>query len=175
MADNTLYGTRGFLHGKQGGPVLNTHTMLTRRINGSTAKVGHVVTSTGETQPDVALAITTDEKALGVIVYPTEIEDVLQSDPDWNIDTAIPDNKDIDIAKLGSGAIVACFLEAAAGPIPVERGDKIAIGTEAGKVRKFAYTDAASETDTLEEVIGYAHEASDGHATDDLIILVELR
>ena len=174
MADEEL-SDRGYLRSKQGGPTLESHHKMTRRVNGATHQVGYVVSLAGETPPDLALGITTLEHAIGVIDYPTDIEAVLQEDPNWTADDVIPDNADVEVIKLGSGAIMALKLEATAGPVAVAQGDKIVMGTEAGKVRRFLYTDAASETDTLEELVGYAAEAHAGHATEDRQLLVELR
>lgn len=176
MADNTIYGTRGWLSVDQGGPLLHeSEKMNAVGDNTETAcKVGQFVTHVDETLPDVAPAITTDGRPVGYLARPADMGAVLNADPDWYIDTALPDNTDLELYKLGSGKIVPCFLEAAAGPIAVVKGDLIAVGTEAGKVRKFAYTDATAATDSLLEVVGHAAESSAGHATDDLILLVRL-
>ena len=174
MADNTIKGTRSFLKLVQGGNNPLDDDMTSVVVNGATTKVGHVVTHNGETLPDAALAITTDGRPLGVVQEPSYMANVLAADPDWDIDTVLPDNTRIRVNRLGSGSIVPLFLEAKAGPVAVVKGDLIAVGTEAGKVRKYVYTDAVAATDSLLEVIGTAEESSAGSATDDLILLVRL-
>lgn len=174
MADQSL-STRGYYQWQQGGKPLGPNDLVEARTNGTDIKIGHIVTHTGETLPDVDLAITTDGRPLGVVVGPVNLKTVLDSDPDWNPDTALPDNTKIWVAKLGCGAIGPVHLEATAGPLAVVKGTTmLAVGTEAGKVRNFAYTDATAATDSLIEVVGTAHESSAGSATDDLVILMRL-
>jgi len=174
MADETIKGTRRYLKLHQGGSPPDPNKQFNATINGATATIGHVVTRVGETEPDVALAITTDGRPAGVIIEPSRLSEVLAVDPDWNIDTVLPDNTRLLCTELGSDEIVPLFLEAKAGPVPVVKGDLIALGTEAGKVRKLVYADATAATDSLIEVVGTAAEADAGSVTDDHVLLVRL-
>jgi hypothetical protein len=141
--------------------------VVTIKAGVSTAKVGHFVTGNGETAPNVDLAVTTDGTFRGIIVRPVTIPD------SWDIDTAFAAGTDVVILKpTGGRCVVAGFLEATAGPVPVVPGDKLALGTGAGKVRKWSYADAAMATDTLSEVVGTAAESDGGSAADDHVILI---
>ncbi len=174
MADETIQADKGYQTIWRGGPVPRQDQIADVIINGSTTKLGMVVTHNGETFPDVAPAITTDISWAGVALDIQNLQEIQKVDPDWDLDDVVPDNQQLIIAKRNSELIVALFLEAIAGPIAVAKGDLVAIGAEAGKVRKWTYTDAAAATDSFLEVIGTVHEADPGHATEDHIILVRL-
>ena len=174
MADETIRGTRGWQDADRGGPKLHQSQKINLRVVGTTTKVGMFVTHTGETEPDAAPAITTDGRPIAYVAKPATLQNVLLSDPDWNIDAVLPDNEYFEGWRLGCGKVVPVHLEATAGPVAVVKGDLLAVGTEAGKVRKFVYADATAATDSLLEVVGTVHEADAGHATDDHVILMVL-
>jgi len=171
MADETISGVLGAAAEiMQGGQQVTEDDYIIRRINGSTSKPGFLMTESGEAAFDVAPAITTDVVQSGVLSHPAEVLTTV-----WDIDTVIPDNKLAKLVKLGSNKVVPMFLEALAGPIALEYGDLIAVGIEAGKVRKFIYADAAAATDSGAEIIGtFEEDAEPGSAADDHIILVRL-
>lgn len=178
MADETMNGTHGFRDIIRGGAVErllpSDYDILTLSVGGNTAKAGHIVTIAGETYPACDLAITTDEHAYGIILAPVYPDNITN----YDIDTAITDGELVRVLKVGYGrklgVQVAVFLEATAGPLAVVPGTKVVIGTEAGKVRKYVYGDAASETDTLEELVGTAAEADAGSAADDHILIIDV-
>ena len=174
MADETLQGTHSFQTSWRGGKVPLNSEIANVRVNGSTTKIGMPVTNAGETYPDVAPAITTDRHFLGVVNAVQNLTSVLAVDPDWDMDDVVPDNQEIEVYKKGCGAVMAMILEALAGPVALVKGDRVALGIEAGKVRKYLYTAATEATESLVEVVGTIMEASAGSAADDLVILVEL-
>ena len=160
---------------RKGTPRPEDLDILTLSVGGNTAKAGHIVTINGETYPACDLAITTDTEAYGIILEPVYPDNI----SDYDLDTAITDGELVRVLKLkpggtGRGLQVAVFLEAAAGPIALVPGDQVAIGTEAGKARKFVYTNATEATDAPTEVIGVAAQAHAGHATDDKILIIEV-
>lgn len=174
-ADDTMQAGKGFqaiIRGGDNPPA--QHNLAIVKVVGATTKMGMVVTHNGETFPFVAPAITTDISWVGVALEPQNLLSVLNVDPDWDLDDVLPINQQLVIAKRGSGLVVALFLEAIAGPIAVAKGDLVAIGTEAGKVRKWTYTDAAAATDSFLEVVGTVMEANAGSAADDKAIFVRL-
>lgn len=172
MADETLYGTRGFLKLVQGGGAnIRNEDYEWHTINSSAAVIGNIVTRSGETAPAVGLCKTGDTP-YGII---DSVDPALSNSSYTSIDSTIPSGTKVKILKFRNRAIgstIPMFLEAAAGPIAVSKDDLIALGTEDGKIRKWSYTDAAASTDTLSEVIGKAVEANAGSATDDHILLV---
>lgn len=175
MADETMGVTHGFRSIIRGGNVDqlrgNDFDVLTLSVGGNTAQVGDVVTIAGETYPACDLAVTTDEHAYGIITSPLFPDNMTN----WTIDTAITDGELVNVIKLNRslGVQVAVNLEAIAGPIAVLPGQKAVIGTtNAGHVRLWAYTDAASETDTLEEFVGTFDEIDAGSAADDHIVII---
>ena len=174
MADEAIQADKGWQSIVRGGPVPRQDQLAIVRINGSTTKAGLVVTHNGETYPDVAPAVTTDISWAGIAYEPQNLLTVLNVDPDWDLDDVIPDNQELLIAKKGSELVVALFLQAIAGPIAVAKGDFVAMASEAGKVRKWTYTDATAATDSFLEVIGTVIEANAGDTVDDKVILVRL-
>ena len=174
MVDEEIQATKGYQAIQRGGPVPRQDQLAVVRVNGATTKLGMPVTHNGETFPDVAPAITTDGNFAGIALDVQNLLSITNIDPDWDHDDVIPDNQEIILAKKGSDLEVALRLEALAGPVAVAKGDKVALGIEAGKVRKWTYADAAEATDTSSEVIGTVQEANAGSATDDVIIIVRL-
>jgi len=177
MADETLRGTKGFEHVNQGGrgPHESEQGQGKLKTGISTAKIGHFVTRKGAVEPFYELAVTTDGSNWEYLADIALLEEVLRLDPDWNIDTALPDALiQIRTYRKGSGAVVPVNLQALAGPIAIIKGDALALASEGGKVRKWLYTDAVDATDTQSEVIGYAEEGSAGDTSDDLVILARL-
>ena len=176
MADQTMKADLGFLSViRKGVPRPEDLDILTLSVGGNTAKAGHVVTINGETYPNCDLAITTDTEAYGIILEPVYPDNI----SNYDLDTAITDGELVRVLKVypgGSsrGIQVAVFLEAKAGPVALVPGDQVAIGTEAGKVRKFLYTNATEATDTQTEVIGKAAQAHAGDATNDKILIIEV-
>ena len=176
MADNTLYGTHGFLAVIQGGSSRlspQDYDILTLSVGSNIAKAGMVVTIAGETYPNCDLAITTDVHAYGIILGPLYPENIA----DYDIDTAITDGEKVRVLKIGGrklGVKVAVILEATAGPVAVMPGVQMAIGTEAGTVRNFVYADATAATDSSVEIVGICATTSPGSTTDDLIIIMEV-
>lgn len=140
-------------------------------VGSDIAKAGMVVSTVGEAANAVDLAITTDEHALGLILGPT-----LPGD-DYDLDDVILDTLEIEILLFGTcpGVLVAIFLEVTAGPIAVVDGDKLWLGTEAGKVRRFLYGDGSSESDTLEEVYLTCAEKDAGSTADDHVVIARMR
>jgi hypothetical protein len=140
----------------------------------ATAKLGMFGHRAGESNLDIDLAVTTDGAGAEYIAELANTNEVVRTDPDWDIDTVLPLLTKVKTYLRGCGAIVPAFLETTAGPVAVEIGDLVSLGTEAGKVRKHVYADAALATDTLEEVVGEVVEADPGSAADDHIILIRL-
>lgn len=172
MADVKLQADHGFQTSWRGGKVPLNSEIANVRTNGSAIKIGHVVTHTGETYPDVAPAVTTDRRALGVVNAVQNLVSVLADTPDWDMDDAVPDNMEIEVYKLGCGAVMAMIFEDEA--VSLVKGDLVALSGEGGVVRQHLYTDSTEATDTMVEVIGTCYEAFSGDATDDKMILVEL-
>lgn len=170
MADETLYADLGQLEviaeAPRGIPA-NAIVSRTLSVGGNTATAGMVATGHGETYPAIDLAITTDVHADYVILKPVTPSNMTN----YTLDSTITDAEDVwclDLNKCkGLDIEVYLRLEAAAGPIAIEIGDDIAIGTEAGKVRKFVYADATAATDSFIERVGKALEVDAGSATDD--------
>ncbi len=180
----SLQGTHGFQSSWRGGKVPLNSEIAIVRVNGGTTKIGFAVSHTGETYPDVAPAITTDRQVLGVVNAVQNLTTVLKgraqapvvvADPNWDMDDVIKDNNEVEVYKLGCGAVMAMLLENKAGPVAMVKGDYIAIGADdAGKVRKYLYSDTSEATDSMVEVIGRCYEAIAGDTTNDLVVLVEL-
>jgi len=168
LADETIGATKGFTDIIVGGEP-ESGDIIVRTLNGAT-HAGHFVTTTGETYPAVAKAVTTDEGFLGIVRRPAKSADL----EDWTVDTEIADNIDVEIVKPTGGRLqIAAFLEATAGPIAVVPGDYASLGTEAGKVRKLVYADAAAATDSFMEVVGKIVYNHAGHATEDRIVVLD--
>lgn len=174
MADEAIQADKGYQTIWRGGPVPRQDQLAVVNAVGADIKLGMCVTHNGETYPAAAPAITTDISWAGVAMDIQNLASVLAAVPAWDLDDVIPIAQEFIIAKKGSELIVAMFLEALAGPVAVAKGDLIAIGIEAGKVRKFTYADAAAATDSFLEVIGTVMEANAGSTADDHIILVRL-
>lgn len=176
MTDESLQGTHSFQSSWRGGKVPLNSEIANVRTVGSATKVGMPVTHNGETYPYAAPAITTDRQFLGVVNTVQNLVSILAADPDWDLDDVIPADQEIEVYKKGCGAVMAMILEAldSGGAVAMVKGDKVALGVEAGKVRKLVYADATDATDTLSEVVGEIYEATAGDTTDDLVILVEL-
>lgn len=176
MADETMFADFGFLNIIRGNQHLikdPSACIVTRllSVGGDTAKAGMIVSTVGEAANAVDLAVTTDEHALGIILGPTTPADT------YDLDDAIVDGEEVDILLFGTcpGVLVAIFLETTAGPVSVEDGEPLGIGTEAGKIRRWLYTNASSETDSFEEHVGYAAEKDAGSTADDHVVIMRMR
>lgn len=174
ILDETMQGTKKFQSMWRAGPVPRQDQLAVVRVNGSGTKLGMPVTHNGETYPDIAPAITTDISVAGIAYDVQNLLSVLNAVPAWDLDEVVPDNQELIIAKLGSDLVVPVFLEALAGPVAVAKNDLIAVGIEAGKVRKWTYADTAAATDSSLEILGTSYGAHAGHTTEDRIILLRL-
>jgi hypothetical protein len=173
MSDETLITTKGYLTVLRGGrDKIKASDIITRTLSvgAATAKAGFFVTGQGEADGYVDLAVTTDLQVLGIILYP----DVMPADT-YDVEDTLADGTDVVILKMtAKGAKVACFLEALAGPVALEEGDPVCIGSEAGKVRKWAVTDATTDILRISEIIGKITHQDAGNATADQVVVVEL-
>lgn len=173
-ADEAIQVDKGYQSIQRGGPVPRQDQISDVRVNGSATKLGMAVTHFGETYPDIAPAVTTDLSFAGIALDIQNLAEIQKVDPDWDLDDVVPDNQQLIIAKKGSALLVAVFLEVTAGPVAVVKGDFLALGTEAGKLRKFLYTDAAAATDSFREVVGTVVEADAGSTSDDHVVIMRL-
>jgi len=130
--------------------------------NGTDIKPGHVVTNVGESnEEDIDLCGQT-ETPLGVVLC----------NPDHNIDDAYSDNTTVQVARCGSGCKVRVWYQANGGD--AQKGEIVVLGSEAGKVVVYGYTDGAVNTDTLATKVGRLAEAVTNDATDDQVVEVWL-
>ena len=130
--------------------------------NGSDIKPGHVVTNVGESnEEDIDLCAQT-ETPLGVVLC----------NPDQDIDTAYDDNTTVQVARCGSVCKVRVWFQANGGDANL--GLLVCVGSEAGIVTVWSYTDAAVNTDTLATVVGRLAEAVTNDATDDQVVEIWL-
>lgn len=175
-ANETIRGTRDYEDALQGGKIPHESERGAATIKAAltTVQVGMFVSRVGETEPEVDLAVATDMEGAEYVYQPANLPQVLRGDPDWNIDTAFAAGIKLETFLLGCGAIVPVILEGLAGPVAVVKGDIAVLGLTAGKVRKWAYTDASEQLDTLVERVGTFMESDAGHATEDRILLVRL-
>ena len=168
-----MNGTHGFLRIIRGGALErltdSDYAIVTLSVGGDTAKAGHVVTMTGETEPNVDLAITTDNQVYGVILEPVFPDNIAA----YDIDKVITDGEKVRVLKVGFGrrlgVQVAMISDASQGA--VLPGDQIILGANAGQVQKWAYLDAASETDTLEEFVGISAQTLADDANTKILIV----
>lgn len=173
MADETIGVTHGARRIIQKGSELLTSShfdVLTLSVGGNTAQAGHIVTINGETYPACDLGVTSDLVPYAVILGPVFPENVT----DYDIDTAITDGELVHVLKVPvpRGVTFLAFLKAVAGPIALVPPFIVGMSSEAGKVMKFVYGDAAAGTDTLESAVGRIATLTAGSAADDLIIEV---
>lgn len=172
MADETMYATHGFLSiVREGAEHIKDSDIeiFTLSVGGNTAKAGYFVTQDDATDQSkiVDLAITTDENFVGQILAPVKPADA------YDLDDVLTDGIEVYVLKpMGGRVKTAAFYEPVAGPVAVNRGLIAVIGTEGGKIRLWGYTNAASETDTLEEKVGTFAQYHVGHTTEDRIVII---
>lgn len=139
------------------------YDIVTLSVGSKVARAGHIITTANEVYPAVDQAVTGDEYAYGIILEPLYPDD----ESNYTIDSTITDGVKVRVLKIGAGyrrgIQVAVFSEASQGA--VVKGQQMVIGTSAGQVALWAYSDGSSETDTLEEICGYAGQdlADDGN------------
>jgi len=170
MADETMYGDHGFLSIVRGGSehIRQSDIIVRTLVAGSdTVKAGMALSGDGMGANTADHAITTDKAFLGICLGPVSPADT------YDLDDVITDGTLVKILKpCGLRTKVAVFYEAVAGPIALVEGDKIAVGTEAGKVRKFVYADATAATDSFDEFIGTSAEVDAGSTDTDHVIVI---
>ena len=168
-----MNGTHGFRTIIRGGAIdrlrPSDYATLTLSVGGNSALAGHIVTIKGETYPACDLAITTDNMVFGVIIEPLFPDNMTN----YDIDTVITDGELVKVLKVGFGrrlgVQVAMISDASQGA--VLEGDQIIIGATAGQVQLWAYADAASETDTLEEFVGISAQTLADDANTKIMIV----
>ena len=134
-------------------------------------------------------------KAMGEAVYPGDVIRIHSDDkiyackstdlyasgvmgltPGQDIDTiyTVTSGKLYPYYPVGQKTLVWVRLEATSPAVAVRDGSFAIVGTEDGKVRAWAYTDAAEATDTLSTKVGRVVDIDAGHVSDDHIIKINL-
>jgi len=150
MASETISGKGNLSIIRKGMENLSSSDFVERRTNGADVRAGMVVGARGETDGsiDVDPSVTTDNAFVGIVIEPSiPIEG-------YEIGDALPDNTLIKVLRP-TGGRCEVFVVVDTSPGAIDDGDKAVLSASAGQVTLWAYTDAASETDTLEEFVGY--------------------
>lgn len=164
MANESLYATKGYLDLIVSGAGLlrsDDVEVLTLSVGGNTAKVGHLLTGTGETYPAVDLC-GAGERPSHVLWKPHE--SFLRTSSTWTIDTAITDGAKVYAIKLSRkiGIVIAMFL--AAGAVAHVPGDLV-MPTAAGEVllydRASAFSAGTPGSPSNAEIIAEADAITD--------------
>lgn len=172
MADET-YADLGLYSILKNEGLLDMKRVVTRRTNGADIKPGHLVTSEGETDPDVdQMDGANDATFLGIAwkhAYESDIPD------NWDIDDAFADNTEILII-LPHGGQLGVYLHLApkgTSANEVSEGDMVVCSAESGgdgQIDKGA-TDGSHNPNLVVGVVA-PEEAADPGATDADIIEV---
>jgi hypothetical protein len=168
MADETLFGTRGYVSPIVAGQDLLTEKnfdTVTIKTGLTTAKAGDIVTHEGETYPDVDLR-GTGEQIAGIL-----IEQVVPNNETDDPDTVTVAGDYWKMLKLPIpvGVRVAMFT---VGVQTIVKGSPMYAGA-AGRILLWAYVTDDEETATTAANIGVSTEAEAGHATEERIVVVE--
>lgn len=143
MADETYegQGLRSLIAGKRQN--YDESKCLIMYTNGTDIKAGRFVTRSGESNRDIALAKEGDP-VLGLVVEPVQIP----SDDYINGDTAFADDTAVRVAPLGIDVDFSVIHEAISETL--NHGDRMRIGSEAGKVVKAFVEEIEQWTDYIE-------------------------
>lgn len=146
---------------------------MTRKILQETAPIpsGIVTCNTGALTtifPGMIVSITGGATHTRLITIPVANDTsfgVVLLEPGWDIDVAYPAYKAVNVAKRGSGCIVAIWLQAAQEDIKAG----LPLNNSGVSADGFAIYGEA-----IDEYIGLAYRDSDGHATNDTPALIQL-
>ena len=148
-----FYATHEFLSIiRSSGPIFSEDIIVrTLSVGGDTAQAGHIVNAYAETAGYVDLADHADEEShIGVILGPVLPED------SYDLDDTITDGSEVYVLKKRPrGAYQVALLHApVASETTLVEGTAMAVGTTAGQVIAWAYTDAKGSTDTSMLIVG---------------------
>jgi hypothetical protein len=169
MGDETLYATKGYTNViRWADPSLNIDAYTIQRtlsVGGNTAVAGDIMSGEGETQGLVDIAAEGDLGFIGILLGPVNPAD------NYDLDDAIDDGTTVNILRpTGGRTIVSVILDSTATTTSdLEEGDWVRIGSTAGHVEKWVYTDAADSTDSFSIVLGKAAEVIGNHTADDRV------
>ena len=154
---------------RKGHEFLGSGSIVVRRTNGSDIFIGAVVGEVGETFPDIDLSAEGDDGFLGLVRAPVHPAN------DFDIDTALADNKWVYVVKPHGGLLeILAWLQAQSGGAESSKaGENMAIGDQDdGFLQPMSdkYADASVATDTQLEVVGRAVKAITGHATQTKVM-----
>ena len=170
MADETLFATKGYQSViRWVDPSINIDAYIIQRtlsVGGDTAVAGDIMSGEGETQGYVDIAAESDLGFIGILLGPVAPGD------NYDLDDTIADGTTVNILRpTGGRTIVSVILDSTATTsADLEEGDWIRIGSTAGHVEKWVYTDAADSTDTFSIVLGKSAEVIAAHTSDDRVI-----
>ena len=134
-------------------------------LNDAATTAGMLITHYGETYPAADAAVTTDYAQPLAVIAPVNPGD------NWDLDDVISTGVTVYALRRTYGRVkVLLRLETTAGPVAQVPGEFAAIGTEAGKIRKYVWTSDAPATESFVEVIGTFAAADAGDASNDTMI-----
>lgn len=139
---------------------------VTLSVGGNTARMGDVLTKSGETSDkNVDRCVTTDLGFSGVLEAPVNPDD------DYVKDDVITDGSQVYMLRPSGTRLFGIYLhvEATGGPVAWNEGERATFGTEAGKVRKLVYADGTRATDGVFDEVAKIVEYFAGDASDDKI------
>lgn len=169
MANETLFATKGYQSViRWTDPSINIDAYIIQRtlsVGGNTAVAGDIMSGEGESQGLVDVAAEADLGFIGILLGPVSPAD------GYDLDDVITDGYTVNILRpTGGRTIVSVILDSTATTsADLEEGDWVRIGSTAGHVEKWVYTDTADSTDSFSIVLGKAAEVIGNHTSDDRV------
>jgi hypothetical protein len=168
VADETLYATKGYTSViRWCDPSISIESYIIQRtlsVGGNTAVAGDIMGGEGETQGLIDVAAEGDLGFIGILLGPVRPADT------YDLDDTITDGVTVNVLRpTGGRTIVSVILDSTASAVDLEEGDWVRIGSTAGHVEKWVYTDTADSTDSFSIVLGKAAETIANHSTDDRV------
>ena len=170
MADETLFATKAYQSViRWTDPSINLDAYIIQRTTSASTSnatvAGDIMGGEGETQGLVDIAAEADLGFIGICLGPVRPAD------GYDLDDTIADAKIINILRpTGGRTIVSVILDSTATTTSdLEEGDWVRIGSTAGHVEKWIYTDTADSTDSFSIVLGKAAEVIGNHTSDDRV------
>lgn len=169
MANEVLKADKGYLQVVRWvDPTIQLDAYIEQRtlsVGGNTAIAGDFMSAEGETKGLIDIAVEADLSFAGILLAPTSPDD------DYDLDDTITDGVIVDLLRpTGGRTVVACILDSTSTTsADIEEFDWIRIGSTAGHVEKWIYTNAADSTDSFSIVVGKSYEVIANHTTDDRV------
>jgi len=169
MGNETLFATKGYQSViRWTDPSINIDAYIIQRtlsVGSSTAVAGDIMGGEGETQGLVDISEQADLGFIGILLGPVRPAD------GYDLDDVITDGYTVNILRpTGGRTIVSVILDSTTTTAhDLEEGDWVRIGTSAGHVMKWVYTNAADSTDSFSIVLGKAAEVIGNHTSDDRV------